>query len=378
MDWLSSGTTSNNNQSNSYTLAPAANLWADAKIDNGWDFSGGTGWSLVAETTSGLTRGTEILPSTIDAQYYAGFVWGRQYSFRVSKDFGKAFFIGASVENAETLNPSGQDTPTNTLGSTGTGGGLYDNQANYSFNYTPDFVVKVAFEPGWGHWEVFGIDRNFRDRIYPCATVTPPARCLRRRCPRTARQLARASAAASAPRLAANKFTIGLKGLWGQGVGRYGSSTIADVTLRPNAVFSPIHGFSALSTIEANPTSRLNLYFNYGGDYLDRDYVLSGTTQVGYGTRSANMSGCLVEPTVPTVGATGAAPIAPSNCGGSNKDVQEFTAGYWFNFYNSPKGRFRQGLTVRKRDRRDLWSGAGGTVTPAALRIPAAPMATTT
>ena len=44
--------------------------------------------------------------------------------------------------------------------------------ANYSFNYTPDFVVKMAFEPGWGHWEVFGIDRNFRDRIYPCATVS--------------------------------------------------------------------------------------------------------------------------------------------------------------------------------------------------------------
>ena len=44
--------------------------------------------------------------------------------------------------------------------------------ANYSFNYTPDFVVKMAFEPGWGHWEVFGIERNFRDRIYPCATIT--------------------------------------------------------------------------------------------------------------------------------------------------------------------------------------------------------------
>ena len=172
MDWLSSGTTSNNNQSNSYTLRQRQ-LWADAKTNSGWDFSGGQGWSLVAETTKGLTRGTEILPATIDAQYEAGFVWTRQYSFRVSKDIGKTAFIGASVENAEMLNPSGQNTPTNELfGSTGTGGGLYDNQANYSFNYTPDFVVKMAFEPGWGHWEVFGIDRNFRDRIYPCTTVS--------------------------------------------------------------------------------------------------------------------------------------------------------------------------------------------------------------
>ena len=33
-----------------------------------------------------------------------------------------------------------------------------------------------------------------------------------------------------------------------------------------------------------NPTHRLNVYFNYGGDYVYRDYVLNGTTQVGYGT----------------------------------------------------------------------------------------------
>ena len=40
-------------------------LWADAKLTNGWDFSGGQGWSLATETTAGLTRGTEILPQTI-------------------------------------------------------------------------------------------------------------------------------------------------------------------------------------------------------------------------------------------------------------------------------------------------------------------------
>lgn len=66
-DWLSAGITSNNNQSNSYTMRQRQ-LWADARMNNGWDFSGGQGWSLVAETTQGLTRGTEILPATIDPQ----------------------------------------------------------------------------------------------------------------------------------------------------------------------------------------------------------------------------------------------------------------------------------------------------------------------
>lgn len=364
-DWLSSGTTSNNNQSNSYTLRQRQ-LWGDAKTSSGWDFSGGQGWSLAAETTKGLTRGTEILPSTIDAQYEPGFVWTRQESFRVSEDIGKAFFWGFSVENAEMLNPSGQNTPSNYLfGSTGTNGGLYNTTANYSFNYTPDFVVKVALEPGWGHWEVFGIERNFRDRIYPCATVS--ATCT---VPTTATPTNSTATGAGigggfrAPLVGANKVVLGLKGLWGQGVGRYGSSTIADVTLRPDAAISPIHGFSALSTVELNPTPNFNLYFNYGGDYLDRDYVLSGTTQVGYGTRSVNMSGCLAEPTtVSSAGATGAAPTAQSTCAGSTKDVQEFTTGYWWNIIAGPKGRLRQGIQY-SLIRRDIWSGAGGTTNP--------------
>lgn len=352
-DWLSSGTTSNNNQSNSYTLRQRQ-IWGDAKLNNGWDFSAGTGWSLAAETTSGLTRGTEILPATIDAQYSAGFVWSRQYSFRFSKNIGKKIFLGASVENAEMLNPSGQNLPTNYLfGSTGTGGGLYNSTANYSFNYTPDFVMKIAVEPGWGHWEVLGIERNFRDRIYPTSGS-----------PYNDKEAAGGIGGGFRGPLAGKKVTIGLKGLWGYGVGRYGSSTIADATLRPSGQLDPLKGFSALSTIEANPTNRLNLYFNYGGDYIYRDYVLNGATQVGYGTTTANMSGCLTEPTtVSSAGAAGGAAIAPANCGGSNKDVQEFTAGYWYNIYNGSKGRFRQGFTY-ENIRRDLWSGNGGSTNP--------------
>ena len=137
-------------------------------LRSGWDVSGGQGWSLATETTQGETRGTEILPATIDPQYEAGFVWTRQYDFRLTKNFANKFWLGASAENAETLNPGGSSLPTNILiGSDGQGGGLYNNTANYSFNYSPDFVAKIAFEPGWGHWELFGIERNFRDRIYP-------------------------------------------------------------------------------------------------------------------------------------------------------------------------------------------------------------------
>ncbi len=377
-DWLGAGITSNNNQSNSYVMRQRQ-LWADAALNSGWDFSAGQGWSLATETTQGLTRGTEILPSTIDPQYEAGFVWTRQYSFRASKSVNNKFFIGLSAENAETLNPTGNGIPLNeVIGSAGTGGGLYNATANYSFNYAPDLIAKIAFEPGWGHWEVFGIQRTFRDRIYPnetCTSTTVSSGLTTTTCTGNTtgayndKEIGAGLGGGFRAPLANKKVTIGLKGLWGQGMGRYGSSTIADVTIRPDGQLSPIHGFSALSTLELNPTPRLNIYLNYGGDYLDRDYVLNGTTQVGYGARSVNMSGCNTEPvnggTSNTYGGggTGFLPTAPSNCGGNNKDVQEFTAGYWYNIYAGPKGRLRQGIQY-SYIMRYLWSGAGGTTNP--------------
>ncbi len=352
-DWLGTGITSNNNQSNSYVLRQRQ-MWADAKMNSGWDFSGGQGWSLAAETTQGLTRGSEILPATIDPQYEAGFVWTRQYSFRVSKNIGRSLFLGASAENAEILNPAGQNLPGNfVFGSTGTGGGLFNPTANYSFNYSPDFVVKMALEPGWGHWELFGLERNFRDRIYPTGGT-----------PYNDRKTGAGIGGGFRGPLFDKKVTVGLKGLWGQGVGRYGSSTIADVTIRPDGTFSPLHGFSALSTVELNPTPRLNIYLNYGGDYLGRDWMLNSSGQeVGYGTYTANMSGCMTETNTSSAGASGGAQIAPAGCTANNKDVQEFTAGYWFNIHNSAAGRLRQGIQY-SWIRRDLWSGNGGVNNP--------------
>ena len=359
MDWLGTGITSNNNQSNSYVLR-MRQLWARAAMDNGWSFTGGQMWSLATETTQGETNGTEILPSTIDPQYEAGFVWDRQYGFRVTKDFSHKLWLGASAENAETLNPAGSGLPTNLLiGSAGTAGGLFNVNNNYSFNLAPDFVAKLVAEPGWGHYEVFGISRFFRDRIYPNAGASTPSSV------GAYNDSTAAGGIGGGFRVPAlnKKLTIGLKGLYGMGVGRYGSSTIADITLRPDGQIAPLRAFSALSTIEANPTDRLNLYVNYGGDYVYRRYF----GKEGYGSPLTNMSGCTVEPLPGTSSVNGAAagfsPSTPSNCGNQNKDVQEFTAGYWFNFYSGSKGKLRQGIQYSHM-RRDLWSGAGGTTNP--------------
>ena len=355
MDWLGTGITSNNNQSNSYVVRQRQ-LWADAKLANGWDFSGGQGWSLAAETTQGESRGTEILPGTIDPQYTAGFVWTRQYSFRAVKQFGDKIWLGAAAENPETLNPGGQNLPTNILiGSGGTGGGLYNSTANYSFNIAPDMIAKLVAEPAPGqHYELFGIASFYRDRIYP-TTGSPYNDTV----------VGGGIGASGRATVLNKKLVIGLKGLYGEGVGRYGNAQLGDVTIRPDGSLSPIHGFSALSTVELNPNKRLNIYFNYGGDYLGRDYtIVSGGKQVGYGTYTTDMSGCNTEP-ASTARFPEFGPVAlPSKCTGNNKDVAEFTAGYWFFIHNGPKGGLKQGFQY-SNIRRDLWSGAGGPLNPA-------------
>ncbi len=297
MDWLGTGITSNNNQSNSYVVRQRQ-LWARAAFHSGWNISGGQMWTLATETTHGLDNGTEILPAVIDPQYVAGFVWARQYGFRVTKDFGDKIWIGASAENAETLNPAGSSLPTNLLiGSDGNSGGLYNVTANYSFNLAPDMIAKVAFEPGFGHYEVFGIARFFRDRIYPNMVVKTTVNGVTTVTGTSAgayndSTVGGGIGASGRATLLNKKLTVGLKGLWGDGTGRYGSSTIADITLRPNAQIAVLHNFDALGTIEANPTQRLNLYLNYGGDYIGRRYF----GKVGYGSPLTNMSGCNTEP----------------------------------------------------------------------------------
>ena len=354
MDWLGTGITSNNNQSNSYVMRQRQ-IWLEAAMKSGFTISAGQMWSLATETTKGTSNGSEILPGTIDPQYTAGFVWARQYGFRMSQRIGKGFWLAASVENPETLNPAGtivlNPGITFLVGSAGVGGGLYNSTANYSFNVAPDFVVKAVIEPGWGHWEVFGIERSFRNRIFLTSGGTTIAS-------NDAEIGAGIGGGFRAP-LANKRLTIGLKGMWGQGIGRYGDSTIADVTVKPNGILAPLHGFSALSTVEINPTPRFNIWMNYGGDYIGREYF-STTVNDGYGSPLTNMSGCNVEP---AAGAGGFSPSTPANCGANNKDVQEASFGYWYNFYNGPKGRLRQGLQYSYFVR-NLWSGNGGTANP--------------
>ena len=391
-DFLSAGVTSNNNQSNSYTFRQRQ-AWGQASV-SGWNFTGGQMWSLITETKKGLDNRTEALPMTIDAQYTAGFSWARQYGFRMTKDFGDKVWVGFSVENPQTIltthgNPTGTTasatatpgsvpgtapTPNSTnflLGAPGTSGGLYNPAATYSFNYTPDFVAKAAFEPGFGHYEVFGVVSNFRDRIFPCGAIGQTDTC---------GGVTGASAfgaynntatgggvGANARVSAFNKHVdFGVHFLGGNGIGRYGTTGLPDATVRADGVLQLLRSYQALGTLEWH-SPKIDIYLNGGGEYVSRGWTIASKKGVGYGSPLFANSGCFSEP-VSTVGTAGQFPVSTtgflpgslgSKCTGDTRNIIEGTFGFWYKIYNGPKGRIQLGPQYSYVVR-NTWSGVGG------------------
>jgi hypothetical protein len=378
-DFLSAGVTSNNNQSNSYT-ARQRQMFAQAAFDSGWTFTGGQMWSLVTETKKGLDNRTEALPMTIDPQYHVGFSWARQYGFRATKNFHDKFWLGASVENPQTLLTFHGTTPNFVVGQLGNSGGLYNAfSGSYSYNLAPDVIVKAAYEPKFGHFEVFGIFSQFRDRVYPNSTngaaPTPPTPAPVQSTAGVFNYTASSNGIGANGRVSLlNKhLDLGVHYLGGDGVGRYGTSTLPDVTVRPDGTLAVIRSHQALGTIEYHST-HWDWYGNAGAEYAGRNWSpspgfpalnIAAGVPVGYGSPLFNNTGCLTEAVpgvstgAPGTGGNGFLPGGPASCNNDTRYVAEGTLGFWYKFYTGPKGRVQMG-TQYSYITRTLWSGVGG------------------
>jgi len=317
-DFLGAGTTSNNRESNSYVFRQRQ-LWGRADFADGWAFSAGQMWSLSTQNRKGIVNRNEWFPLMIDPQYLVGFTWQRADSVRVSKSFGDKFTLAASVEGSqETLGGRGFSTYTSATGTVtqnawvfapGSGGGLYNafDPTGYSVNKTPDFIVKASFDPGFGHYEVYGILSTFQNRIYPCAvvsvtspTTTPvsitdangnvytgsyvsnklatgstaltPAGCTNTTPSATNARNGSTTAGgvgfhAFAP---IKKVDVGFSGAYGDGTGRYYSAQLADSTMRPDGSISMIHNSSWLGSLEWHLSPKWDIYGYVGGEYAAR------------------------------------------------------------------------------------------------------------
>ena len=449
-DWLGTGISSNNNQSNSYVLRQRV-VWGQAETHNHWAFTGGQLWSLATEDKKGLSNlsGDIMTPQTIDPNYVVGFVWTRQYGFRVTKTWDK-FALGVAAENPQLLYTAALagNTPYAVLGSAGNNGGNYNaaisteavqtyvqnyineagtttylpvyntvtantNIANYSFNYAPDIVVKAAIDPGWGHYEIIGIGRFAHETVYPGVTTDSTKYGGQKDIVTAANVVAGSTTAGAISNSIVlggvagsfrvpigKKVSFGTKALYGPGVGRYGNTTLSDLTANSWGGLSPLHDFSGLVTLEDNPNRALGLVLQLRhrlcgpqrlGEFtrqrpwarrprrsarraLPPSQCTAKPTSAmlaaggtwgghwgssvgiggGYGSRLLSDAACLTEAN-PGFNGSSTGYYPGGSCGAQTRNVQEATAGYWYDIYRGERGRLRQSIQYGYAVRSGWW-----------------------
>jgi hypothetical protein len=173
-DFLGVGNTSNYTETNDWAPRTRQAYLSYDNNDWGFHFLAGQTWSLLTPDRVGITPRKENIPITINANYVVGFDFTRNWQIRAVKDFNKTFWLGVSIENPATINAPGIPATVNgrvvNVVNTGTGGFL--NAVNVTPNQAPDIIVKAAYDPGWGHYELFGLQRFFTDNTF-CAAAAP-------------------------------------------------------------------------------------------------------------------------------------------------------------------------------------------------------------
>ncbi len=128
----------------------------------------------------------------------------------------------------------------------------------------------------------------------------------------------------------------------GNGIGRYGSAGLPDVTVRPDGtlVGIPETMWLAGGTYHANKDWD---FYGFGGqeDERSKTYAVSPTSGFGYGTLpGSNNSGCQTES------------LTALPCSNVTKTVTQYTGGFWWKFYQGGFGRAQVGLQYSYTERK--------------------------
>jgi hypothetical protein len=394
MDWLGTGTSSNNNQSNSYVLRQRQ-IWGQAAHKSGFAITGGQMWSLVTEMRKGTDARTEIQPQTIDAQYLVGYSWVRQPELRIQQrwgDYKTGAFTGAvSVEQAQitSFTANGTNPAQYFFAGTGQNGGLYNaasavgggNTAStggittYANNVAPDFIVKGAVDFPQFHAEVGGLARFLRDYYYPVTTTgsggTPSyayGSTYKSHTSDAGGVFGSARGYIGAPGTYP-AVEVAVAAMAGTGVGRYGSAQLADATLRPDETLEPIKNYHGLASIESHWSPKFDAFAYYGGEYAQRTvYATSAGNLIGYAPPNLSNAGCYALPTFSGTAGSAGSISATGACGEPTKYIFEPMIGFQYRPLTSAKyGRLQYSATY-SLIQRQLWSGIGSATTPVSPR----------
>src|SRR5580698_3284436 len=376
IDFMGAAPTANSNESNSYQPR-IRNIYGKFTSDSGWYLLAGQSWSLVTLNKKGMDPRDENVPLTIDAQYVAGFNWTRNPQVRLVDKVTDGLWVGLSLESPQATGIISTNNlatggvkgtlpaaPTNGFAGTsqlGNGGGTCTASTttttttttttgtatststssttcaiagtSFSTDVAPDIVAKIAADPGFGHYEVYGLARWFRSAIATESQTT----------------MGGGVGAGMILPLVPDILSFQLSGLAGHGIGRYGSASLNDVVVKPNGQLEPISAYQAMAGLILTPTPAFQAYLYAGREEQARTLYQYSTATVGpyyYGLG------------IPNLNNTGCYTLA-GTCAGQNQKVDEETAGFWWKFYRGPLGNAQFGLQLAHIDR-VLFVGTGG------------------
>ena len=254
--------------------------WADVRKGK-LEYLVGQSWSMLVPNRNGISAlpGDLFYTQVIDINYMAGLTWTRQPGMRILYHANKQVTLGFSAEQPDqyiggSAGGSGITLPGNL---TGLAGAQLDNAPNISAGsyltqptVTPDFIAKVAFDLPRVHFEVAGLQSNFRttNAIAPFTTHYTKAG--------GGLQFGLNVALAKNFRLITTNFLS-------NGGGRYLFGQAPDVIVRADGSLSTVRADGTIDGFEATVKNTL-FYAYYGGIYIGRNVAIDTNGKpVGYG-----------------------------------------------------------------------------------------------
>jgi hypothetical protein len=335
-DFLGAAQTANSNESNSYNPRVRQLYMTVDQDDFGAHLLAGQAWTLATMNLVGIVPRTENTPLVIDDQYLPGFTWARQPQIRVTKDFDNTFWVALSAENPQTTfgstfssNGTAPTVPTINNTVIPPGGSLFNSANAISLNQFPDIIGKAAWDPRIAdrtiHMEVFGIFRDFHDRVdFPAGTAFVG---------QTDEVASGGVGGSILVPIVPTVLDVQFSGMTGRGIGRYGASQLPDVTFNANGSLDPIQETMLLAGGVWHALPGLNIYAYAGGEKENPSFsftTLGANHDIGFGNPFYNNSGCEIE--------------LSAVCSNNIKLVRQFTGGFWDDIYKGPYGRLAGGL----------------------------------
>jgi hypothetical protein len=374
-DFLGVGQTSNYNQSNSW--APRlrhAYFTYDNTGWGGWGFHilAGQTWSLATQNQVDMTPRKENIPLTIDANYVVGFNYLRQWQIRGVVDVAPGISLGASAENPAAIFLGSTATAPLGLGSAFASGGIVNGQVvnyvntggggdflqgvNVTTDQAPDIIEKASFDPGWGHYEIYGLQRFFSDNTLRCAVGACVAGSTTMvGTPDNKTTFGAGIGGSVLLPLIPKYLELTANGLYGRGVGRYGAGQLPDVTINSDGSLSLVTGWSAMVGLIGHPWEGLDVYVYAGQEEVAANFFNIGTTLFGLGNPGFSNATCFTTTPFSFAGGT------PTDCIANNKRLSEITAGFWQSVYKGDLGRVTVGAQY-EYIKRKAFVGIGGDV----------------